>query len=576
MFLSKKIIKNKNAIFAKPSLILQAMLTQISIHNYILIQQQQLHFKKGFTVLTGETGAGKSIVMGALQLILGNRADTQVLLNKEKKCIVEGSFSINNNQWAKHFIINNDFVGDEENDVIIRREITPNGKSRAFINDTPATLQQLKELASTLVDLHQQFDTLALSESSFQREVVDALAGNQLFISQLQQVFQQYNKAQKQVEALAQQQLAFKKEQDYNLFLANELEVLHLQPNCIENWEQELDVLTNTETIKQTLQQAYAVLQEGENPLVNQLKQLQQQLQSVSKHSTLIADLQKRIQAAQIELADVADELETTNSSIEYNEEKIVELTDKLNAANKLLKKHQAKTTDELLKILEELQEKLKQGLELDVAIAEQQKLVNELQQQALNISKTISKNRHKISQKFESEVNELLTKVGMPNASIKLQLTPINLYAFGIDAVEILFNANKTNNYQSLSKCASGGELSRLMLCIKSLVAQHIQLPTLIFDEIDTGISGEAAKQVGIIMQQLSNELQIICITHQPQIAAKANEHLFVYKHIVNDTVQTEIKQLNSDEKIIELAKMLSGNNPSQAAILSVKEMMN
>lgn len=552
------------------------MLTQISIHNYILIQQQQLHFKKGFTVLTGETGAGKSIVMGALQLILGNRADTQVLLNKEKKCIVEGSFSINNNQWAKHFIINNDFVGDEENDVIIRREITPNGKSRAFINDTPATLQQLKELASTLVDLHQQFDTLALSESSFQREVVDALAGNQLFISQLQQVFQQYNKAQKKVEALAQQQLAFKKEQDYNLFLANELEVLHLQPNCIENWEQELDVLTNTETIKQTLQQAYAVLQEGENPLVNQLKQLQQQLQSVSKHSALIADLQKRIQAAQIELADVADELETTNSSIEYNEEKIAELTDKLNAANKLLKKHQAKATDELLKILEELQEKLKQGLELDVAIAEQQKLANELQQQALNISKTISKNRHKISQKFESEVNELLTKVGMPNASIKLQLTPINLYAFGIDAVEILFNANKTNNYQSLSKCASGGELSRLMLCIKSLVAQHIQLPTLIFDEIDTGISGEAAKQVGIIMQQLANELQIICITHQPQIAAKANEHLFVYKHIVNDTVQTEIKQLNSDEKIIELAKMLSGNNPSQAAILSVKEMMN
>lgn len=552
------------------------MLTQLSIYNYILIRQQQLLFTEGFTVLTGETGAGKSIVMGALQLILGNRADTQVLLNKEKKCVVEGSFSINQNKWAKQFITENDFVGDEENEIIIRREIAPNGKSRAFINDTPATLQQLKELSSNLVDLHQQFDTLALGDSNFQREVVDALAGNASIILQLQNIYKEYNKAKQQVQELVSQQQAFKKEQDYNSFLANELEVLQLTPNAIENWEQELASLTHAETIKQTLQQAYFALAESEEPIVQQVKQLQQQLQSIAKHNTAIADLQKRLQAVNIELNDIASELETTNHTITYDEEKIAIVTDKLNVANKLLIKHQVKTTDDLLQILNELHKKLQIGLELDDAIAKQQKLANELHTQAIGVSKAISKNRSTISENFMLQVNGLLAKVGMPNASIKLQLTPVDLYAYGIEDVEILFNANKTNNYQSISKCASGGELSRLMLCIKSLVAQHIQLPTLIFDEIDTGISGEAAKQVGSIMQQLAKQLQIICITHQPQIAAKANDHLFVYKHVVNDTVQTEIKLLNSDEKIIELAKMLSGNNPSQAAILSVKEMMN
>lgn len=552
------------------------MLTQLSIHNYILIEQQQLHFAKGFTVLTGETGAGKSIVMGALQLILGNRADTQVLLNKEKKCVVEGSFSIKQNELATQYIAANDFLGEDENELIIRREIAPNGKSRAFINDTPATLQQLKELASNLVDLHQQFDTLALGDSSFQREVVDALAGNQTHIIQIQKIVKEYAKAKQQTQDLLNKQQAFKKEQDYNLFLANELEALNLTSNCIENWEQELAILTHAETIKQTLQQAVYALQENEEPLVQQVKQLQNQLQNIAKHNTSIADLQKRLQAVQIELADVADELDTINNSIVYNEEKIAVVTDKLNAANKLLIKHQAQTTDDLLQILADLQEKLKQGLELDDAIALQQKRYNQLETEALVVSKTISQNRHKIAEQFVAKVNNLLVKVGMPNASIKVQFTTVPLNTYGTEDVEILFNANKTNNYQSINKCASGGELSRLMLCIKSLVAQHIQLPTLIFDEIDTGISGEAAKQVGAIMQQLANQLQIICITHQPQIAAKANEHLFVYKHVINNTVQTELKILNSDERIIELAKMLSGNNPSQAAILSVKEMMN
>ncbi len=549
------------------------MLEKLNIQNYAIIDEIEIVFSDKLSIITGETGAGKSILMGALSLILGERADTSVLMKTDKKCFIEGYFSIINKTAVKKFLEENDLEND--NELVLRREIAANGKSRAFINDTPATLQQLKALASLLVDLHQQFDTLELGDAGFQREVLDALAGNAVKLTGYRQLYFQWQQQSKELENLRLQKSNFNKELDYFQFLFDELNDASLKENELEELDSELKMLSNAEGIKRTLSKAYFDLKESELPVVQTLKLIINQLHGFAVYHADIASIIERLQSTQIELQDIAGEVARINDSVNYEAKRIEAINEKLATGYKLLKKHNVKTTEELLIIQNDLQQKLQAVLNIDEAIAVKEKEVVHLYHQAEKLAVEISKARLQQLKPLEQNVNNLLVQVGMPNARLKVDVTATALNQFGKDETEFLFDANKSNRFEPLRKVASGGELSRLMLCIKSLVAQSIDLPTLIFDEIDTGISGEAAKQVGAIMKQLSATRQVICITHQPQFAGKANAHFFVYKEIKGHAVKTNIRLLTQDERITAIAQMLGGERPTAAALENAREMI-
>ena len=549
------------------------MLRQLTIKNYAIIDELQIDLSGKLNIITGETGAGKSILMGALNLILGERADSSVLVNKEKKCIVEGIFHAGGKKEVTAFLVENDL--DQHEELVIRREINVNGKSRAFISDTPVNLSQLQQLSSLLVDLHQQFDTLELGESDFQRQVIDALAGNSELIGQYQLIYRKWNQVKKETEALKEQQQQFDKEAGYNQFQYNELAEAGFKENELEQIDAELKMLSNAEGIKAALNKVYFELQESDTPLVQQLKSVLNQLNAYAAYHTAIPALMQRLQSVQIEVQDIADEVDHVSSQISYNPEKLEEFNERLSLGYKLQKKHGVNSTNELLVIQQDLEAKLQAVLNIGESIQQKEKEYNLLFEQATVLSKKISDARHKQVKGLEDKVNKLLAQVGMPNAKLRVQIRPAELNATGADAIDFLFDANKSGQFQPIRKVASGGELSRLMLCIKSLVAQKIDLPTMIFDEIDTGISGEAARQVGIILKGLADERQVICITHQPQIAGKANAHFFVYKEIVKDSVKTNIRRLTTDERITVIAKMLSGEKPTAAAMENAREMI-
>ena len=549
------------------------MLKKLIIQNYAIIDEIEIDFSSQLNMITGETGAGKSILMGALSLILGERADSNVLVNKEKKCFIEGYFAVEDRKQVLAFLQEQELDAEEE--LILRREIAANGKSRAFINDTPATLQQLKTLASLLVDLHQQFDTLELGDTDFQREVLDALAGNNQLLDNYQSLFRQWHAVSKELTALQDQKTAFTKEADYHQFIFDELNEAGLRENELEELDHELKLLSNSEGIKVALDRVCYELKESEQPVTTVLKQLIQQLQSYTSYHADIAALIARLQSSQVELQDLAAETVHLNNGVHFDEKRIEWINNRLAEGYKLLKKHGVQTTAELLELQTALENKLQAVLDIDDAIAATETAQSRLDASASQLAVTISKARHQQVKPLEEKVNHLLKQVGMPNARLKVQINDTALQPFGKDQVEFLFDANKSNRFEPVRKVASGGELSRLMLCIKSLVAQSINLPTLIFDEIDTGISGEAAKQVGLIMKELAASRQIICITHQPQIAGKAHAHFFVYKEVVNNQVKTNIRLLNQDERITTIAQMLSGEKPTAAALENAKELI-
>jgi DNA repair protein RecN (Recombination protein N) len=550
------------------------MLKKLFIQNYAIIDELEIEFSNKLNILTGETGAGKSIILGALGLILGERADSSVLVNKAKKSVIEGVFYGEVKKPVKEFLEENDFDITEE--LVIRREVNANGKSRAFINDTPVTLNQLNALSSMLVDLHQQFDTLELGETGFQREVLDALAGNTEMLNEYRMAYEKWKDLQKQCEELKQQRIQFDKEADYNRFQYNELEEAGFKENELEDIEEELKLLSNAEGIKGTLEKVYSELKGAEIPIVQQLKILTNQLQSYSSFHAALQELIQRLQSSQIELHDIADEIDSISAHINYSPERIDQLNDRLSIGYKLLKKHGVKSTNELLQIKNDLEKRLQSVLNIDDAIHEKEDAIAEIGQVLSVLAQKISDARKKQVKPLEEKVNKLLIQVGMPNAKIKVEIKPVELNFNGCDNIEFLFDANRSGQFQPIRKVASGGELSRLMLCIKSLVAKKIDLSTMIFDEIDTGISGEAARQVGIIMKELASSRQVICITHQPQIAGKADTHYFVYKEIVKDTVKTNIRKLSVEERITTIAKMLSGEKPTAAAIENAREMVS
>jgi DNA repair protein RecN (Recombination protein N) len=427
------------------------------------------------------------------------------------------------------------------------------------------------------VDLHQQFDTLELNSYDFQREVLDALAGNSALIETYQTKYKQYKEVVKELEQLKAEQAASAKELDYHQFLFDELDNANFILNELEEIESSLKVMNHAENIKSTLSEIYFQLNESEHPLVDQLKSILLKLQSLKNIYSETEPLYERLLSVDIELRDIAEEIDIINSKVNYDSEKITELNDRMALGYSLLKKHQVTTTEQLIDIKKDLEIQLNRVTNLSDSIEEKEKQSQQYHQEALKLAEELSSKRIKTITPFETKVNQLLAQVGMPNAQIKIELrTNEALNSFGNNFLEFLFNANKTPNFEPLRKVASGGELSRIMLIIKSLVAKSVQLPTLIFDEIDSGISGEAAKQVGIILKELSKEHQLISITHQPQIAAKANTHFFVFKEIKNDNIVTSIKTLNEEERIVAIATMLSGTKPTAAAFQNAKEMIS
>lgn len=550
------------------------MLSRLSIQNYAIIDELEVDFSFQLNIITGETGAGKSIIVGALGLILGQRAESNVLLNKERKCIVEGCFKEeSSDQKVIEFLKENEL--DLHDELVIRREIAPNGKSRAFINDTPVNLSQLNQLSSLLVDLHQQFDTLELGESDFQREMLDALAGNIDALKQYRITFGAAQTANKNLETLKEQKAQFHKEFDYHQFQFNELEEAGFKENELEDLDVELKTQTNAEGIKTALSKAYYALEESDEPVIRQLKTMINGLQQYIEMQADIPNLVQRLQSVYIELQDIADETQRINNHVNSDPATIEKINERLSLGYRLLKKHGVKTTNELLEIKDQLNQKLQAVLNIDDALAKAEKDFAQLISKAEEQASKISEARKKQVGPLETQVNKMLARVGMPNAKLKVEIKKGELSFNGFDAIEFLFDANKSHIFQPLRKVASGGELSRLMLCIKSLVAKSMNLPTLIFDEIDTGISGEAAKQVGVIMKELASSRQVISITHQPQIAGKADAHFLVYKAVKNDAVTTGVRLLDTEERIVAIAKMLSGEKPTTAALENAREMV-
>jgi len=549
------------------------MLTQLSIRHYAIIDELDIRFSEGLNIITGETGAGKSILMGALGLVLGDRADTQVLHEPDRKLVVEALFRIQLNQGVQDFFSRHDL--DASEDIIIRREVSPQGKSRAFVNDTPVNLAQLRELSGWLVDLHQQFDTLDVGREDFQREALDAYCGCSEDARKLSSQFLSFDAARKALQEARDKQLRASQEKDYHQYLFDELEALQMQDQELEQLEAEIKLLTNAGTVKQQLAASVSSLTEGEQPLGQQLKAIAQKLKQVSGYHPDLPALLERLQSAQVEIADISDELQRVNDAMDLSAERLQWVEDRLSAYYSLMKKHGQHHASGLMALRDELAVKLSQAEHLNDQIATLEKQVASLQSVAMETAKTLSAVRIKKEPSLVKEVNALLHKVGMPNARMQVSISPAPLNASGIDAISFLFDANKTNRFEPIGKVASGGELSRLMLSIKSLVASQMKLPTLIFDEIDTGISGEAARQVGVIMQELGAEHQLIAITHQPQIAARANAHFYVYKQEELGKVKTRVRTLTRDERIEAIARMLSGEKPSSAALENARELV-
>ncbi len=549
------------------------MLTKLEIQNYILIDHLTIDLSSGLSVITGETGAGKSIIMGALGLILGDRADSNVCRNAEKKCFIEGTFLLDNKENYLPFFEANEL--DLTAELIIRREISAQGKSRAFINDTPINLNELKQLTSQLVDLHQQFDTLTLGDTDFQRTVIDALANVQKDLTSYQTAFGAWKENEKQLNRYLIQKDEFEKTESYKQHLLEELAELNLQADELEQLEQSLKFLENAVQIKAQIDSSVQALEVADNPIVQQLKQITHSLEGIVKWQPAFEEVLSRLKATHIELADIASELASWQDKIDFDDKKIVEIQDRLSAGYSLQKKHKVQSTNELLSIQTQLETDLQAVLNLDETIAQLTKQVAAEAKKVTTLAANLSEQREKQIAPFTKNVNQLLHQVGMPNAKIKVTIEKVPLNMYGGDKIDILFDANNTNKFETIRKVASGGELSRLMLCIKSLVAKSVDLPTMIFDEIDTGISGEPAKQVGILLQNLGQNRQILCITHQPQIAGKGHTHLYVYKEQKGANTQTHMRTLNDSERVQHIALMIGGDPPSKSALDNAAELL-
>lgn len=550
------------------------MLTQLSIKNYALINELKIDFSSGLSIITGETGAGKSILLGALGLVLGNRADSSTLKDNSKKCIVEAKVSIANYNLREFF---EEVDLDYEDHTIIRREILPSGKSRAFVNDTPVNLSILNDLRSNLIDVHSQHQTLSLSDTNFQFSVIDALAKNASKIESYKKGLIKLKNLKKQLEDLKTSHREANQQHDYNLHLFNELNDANLEIDEQEILEEKLEKLNNIEDIKINLSEALEISINEEIGLQTLLNTLVNRLTKISSFSKEYKDLSDRITSVKIDLDDIVSELEDENENVEFNPNEAEELNDRLQLIYNLQKKHYVNSNKELLEILEELSNKIIAVESSEEVINQKESEIKEVEQKLNDLAEKISKARQKVIPSLQSALQSLLSNLGMQNArfSIKVNLKD-SYFSNGKDELQFLFSANKGGSFGELKKVASGGELSRIMLAIKKILSENISLPTIIFDEIDTGVSGEISNKIATIMQQMSKQMQVITITHLPQIAAKGNNHYKVYKEDINNTTTTNLRLLSPDERIVEIAEMLSGKEFSETAITHAKELLN
>lgn len=551
------------------------MLQKLVIRNYAIIDNLEVKPDVHLNTITGETGAGKSIILGALSLILGARADTSVLINKEEKCVAEAHFDVAHNKAFRQLLEQEDI--DFEPVAIIRREISAAGKSRAFVNDTPVTLPVLTKLTSMLVDLQQQFGHLALENDSFQLDVIDAIAQSVQDREVYNVEYKEYKKLSVGLAELQQQQLQWQKEADYNSFLLQELTEAGFKENEIEDAEKQLKQLLHAEKIINTLKAAQTSLEDGEQPMVNEAKRTTQNLQAITDVFAEASPLQERMNSVWLELKDIAAELSALQDKVTLDEELVSKLQERVDIGYKLLKKHGLQDTNALLALQNTLQHAMDDNSALTDKIAALEKEQQALYTQLQKSGDALSAKRAKALPAFTAQINDLLALVGMPNARIDIQMKKLDAPALhGVDDVAFLLDANKSGQFLPVQKAASGGEMSRIMLCIKSLTAAAMQLPTLIFDEVDTGISGEAARQVGILLRKLASHHQIICITHQPQVAAKGTSHFYVFKEEGKDgRIKTQLKLLAQDERVDAIARMIGGEQPSKAAIDNAKELV-
>jgi DNA repair protein RecN (Recombination protein N) len=511
--------------------------------------------------------------MGALSLTLGERADSAMVNDTTVKTIIEAVFKVANANKVIQLL--KDAEIDIDDEVIVRREIQSNGKSRAFVNDTPVSLAQLQQFSSFLVDLHQQFDTLELGNQEFQRQLVDAKAGIIKDVADYGKTYQLFLQTQKKIASIRAAMLKADQEKEYKSFLLKELEELNWQLGEEKLLEEELTVLSHAEQIKANLARVSFGMSEGEQPLLSAVKNLVTQLQAVSKYHNQLPELLTRFDAAYVELKDIAGELDSILDTVTVDDERLDQVNQRLAFAQRLVKKHGLVSSDQLIEIQLGLSNEMQQLSNAEEDLEKLEKELAQHQSKAVDLALDLNKKRKKVIPSLEKSANELLSRVGMPNAKLKIDLEQASLHQYGMDHVSFLFDANKSGKFEPIHKVASGGELSRLMLVLKSLVAGSLEMPTLIFDEIDSGISGEAARQVGVLMSELSTAHQLITITHQPQIAAMANQHLFIYKQEVEGSITTNVKTLNEEERVFNIAQMMAGVNPSEAVLASAREMM-
>lgn len=550
------------------------MLTALSIKNYALIEDIKIDLQQGFTIITGETGAGKSIMLGALGLLLGKRADYSAIRNENNKCVIEGTFNIANYNLSK-FFEKQDL--DYEEQTIIRREILATGKSRAFINDTPVTLPVLVALGDFLIDIHGQHQTLSLGENQYQFEILDILGGNQDVLKEYRQELKALKKLEQDLNVLKEEQSRALKEHDYNLFLLTELEEAKLKAGMQEELEERYEELNNVEVLTEYLSGAVNLIQQEEIGSMASLKEVRSHLGKIANFSGTYANLQERVQSVIIELDDIAQELENSLERVEANPEELEEVNNKLQVIYNLQKKHAASTIEELLEITSALKEKVDLTENAEANLEQLQKEIQHKKEKLSSIAKNIHDNRARVIKSFTSEVENIITDLGMPNARLKIELKQQKeFYTNGQDHLAWYLSANKGGDFTEIKKAASGGELSRIMLAVKSILATQSKLPTIIFDEIDTGVSGDIAQKMGNILQKMGSNMQVLAITHLPQIAGKGSSHFKIFKEDIANTTVTKIKRLETGERIEELAMMLGGNTLSASAMAHAKALLN
>ncbi|MDA0201238.1 MAG: DNA repair protein RecN [Bacteroidetes bacterium] len=550
------------------------MISSLKISNYALIEHLDISFKKGMTCITGETGAGKSILMGGLSLVLGKRADLSVLKDDKKKCVIEASFMIEQYKLQNLF---EDLNLDYEPETLLRREIVPSGKSRAFVNDTPVTLDTLNRLSEVLIDVHSQLENQSLFKNEYQFLVLDALANNQAIIGEYKDKLADYFQKQKEHDRLKRLGEDANRIQDYNQFLYDELAGVELLPGMLAPLEDQIDQLSNVEALQQYLSQSIQMIEEEEFGLTTQCSVLIRLLSEASKKSNSFDVFRDRVNAVSIELKDILQDLNTKYEMLESNPALLEKLSGRWDKIQSLFQKHQVDTIEDLIKVRQNLEKELEETQDLEGKINELSDQIVSLEKSLHRLSDQLHQNRLEASPKLCMQMQHIITKMGMKNARFKVDLIPTEEFTKnGKEQIDFLFSANLGTSFRPIKKVASGGEMSRIMLSIKSILSQFKQLPSIVFDEIDTGVSGTVSNEIGNIMNQMSKYMQVFTITHLPQVAAKGEQHFKVYKEVRGDTTVTQLKALNQEERINELAQMLSGEELTQTALDHARQLLN